>query len=275
MNRFLSNVLALTALASAVLCTPAMAQTTVWGVQSSTGKILKIDPLTGAVLGSFATPAPIAAAADHVGLTIAEGGTSLLYINTDVSTNLYRLNPNTGAILSTVFGDNFQNHGLSYEKIGGSDFIYYSHLSSDTHRQSGFGGTTTFFWGPGAPTGGLGGDGNGREFGIYSDGLIHEFNPSVNQTTFLSTLPEPSAGLEGLAFDGTFLYASNSAGQLFTLNPNTGAVLHTVTVGGGTLVELGAAVTGSTGVPEPGALGLCTGLAVTSLFVVIRRIRRR
>jgi hypothetical protein len=59
----------------ALLAAPAPAAE-VWGVQPSTGLIVRIDPSNAAVLGSFAAPAGLQPSHTQIGLSIAEGGTS-------------------------------------------------------------------------------------------------------------------------------------------------------------------------------------------------------
>src|SRR5262249_25662271 len=49
-------------------------------------------------------------------------------------------------------------------------------------------------WAAGAPSGGIGGDGTGREFGYFpADNAIHEFDPNTDTNSFISTLPSPAA----------------------------------------------------------------------------------
>lgn len=259
---------------AAVLClllgsSTASASSIVFGIQATTGNILTIDPTTGGILNTFATPAAIAAGDVAAGLTYAAPLGELLYFNQSVSTTLYRLNPTTGAQLSTAVGDVFANSGLSYEQIGGVNSLYYAHTSIDLHRQNGFGGGFTVFFGPLSPTAGLGGDGYGREFAV-AGGLIREYNPSTG--ALIGAGFATPANAMGLAFDGTFLYVSTSQGLLLTLNADTGALLNSVTVGGGALIELGAAAQ-ATAVPEPASVLLMgAGLAV---LAAARRFTKR
>ena len=82
----------------------------VWGVQPASGQVVLVDPSTGNQLHCFPAPDALSAADTQIALSIAEGGTSLLYINSDIDPGkLYRLNPWTGAVLSTETTD-----GLGY-----------------------------------------------------------------------------------------------------------------------------------------------------------------
>ena len=90
----------------------------VWGIQPNSGAILKIDPTDGSIIDSF--PAPDALTPSHRinGLSIAEGGDSLLYVNGGVNgNNLYRLDPDDGSILSIESLPGFGpfRGGLSFE----------------------------------------------------------------------------------------------------------------------------------------------------------------
>lgn len=240
--------------------------TLVYGVQPATGNILTINPTTGAVLNSYATPAPIASNSPYAGVSFAAPLGELLYINQFPSPTLYALNPATGAVISTFLGDFFPNVGLSYGQSSATNFVYYADvIGGDVHRQTNFGGARTLFSTTPPPSivHGLGGDGYGREFGIYSDGMIHEYNPLVQNAPFLEGFAAP-AGALGLAFDGAFLYVSTTAGDLLTLNTNTGVILNSVAVGGGALLELGA-----NAAPEPSTLAIL-GTALAG-FLGLRR----
>jgi len=261
MNRTHLGVAAM--LAVGAIASSASAQ--VWAVQPGTGRILTINPANGAILNQFGAPDALAGGQRNIGLSIAEGDSTLIYHNSDNNNAVnYRLNPATGVLLSIEGKDGWTVDGLSWQQgATGAPLIYTSHSSGDVHRQVGYGGSDTFFWeGAGVPRGGLGGDGHGREFMIATDGNIYEYDP-FNAGVTLNFFPAPftpgaAFPLEGLAFDGASLYASDTVGTLYTLDPNTGAILNTVTVQGGGLYGLGAVI------PAPASIGLLGLLGVAS-----------
>jgi len=242
-----NRILAVAALGAVGVVVPS-AFGQVWAVQPALQRIIMVDPATGTIVNSFPAPDALAPIHREIGLSIAEADTTLLYHNSGISTTtLYRLSPINGAVLSVEAKDGWPVDGLSWQQApAGPAFVYTSHYGSDVHRAIAYGGGDTFGWqGVGTPRGGLGGDGHGREFLIapFLGGMIYEYAPfasGVNVNSFAA----PTAGfaLEGLAFDGVSLYVGDTAGNLFTLNPNTGAVLNMVTVAGGGLYGLAAIV---------------------------------
>ncbi|MCA9241590.1 MAG: hypothetical protein KDA37_15375, partial [Planctomycetales bacterium] len=407
----------------------------VWAVQPATGLILRVDPATGQVLGGFAAPGDLLPSHTHIGLSIAEFGHALLYLNADDDpTSIYRLNPSTGAVLSvesvhsvaadglaynshrapftelvvnggfetgdftgwtattngrqdftpwTVAGDGqgffgssaplsgefsalngfvgetgleyqlYQdvtipagvsavlttNHRIQYDSLGSttlidrdlvitirdqqnhvletlytesiltdsgepytdrgwnhltfdvsayagqtvriqfdeivSDFfvapsliqfddislqassvgteeaVFLSHSGVDLHRQAGYSGGETTSWATGSPVGALGGDDAIRQFGYFTDGLIHEYAPDVDDNAFLSSLPSPAPDLEGMAFDGSTLYVAPRAGGIIELDPDDGAVRQTHAIAGGAIYGLGALQASGAGIITP------------------------
>lgn len=392
-------------------------ETIVWGVRPATGQIIQIDPVTGIVVDAYPAPDALGPGHSRIGLTIGEGGDTLLYVNSDLDPDaLYRLDPASGAVLSiesldgltidglgyderdqsvTVFSQDFEsglgpdesvsgaftinntnaplNNGtsmlghpgtygnneysyyevtldltaatgpvamrfdyaanveghfdtinvqasvnpinppgdlitpvsglpytdqghphrpelgtISYDGGGaldsgvaefdltpfagdvvnvriqfGSDgsvtdpginidnvevvavlpqdrLIFQSHGSSDIHRQSGFSGPQTSDWATGEPIGALGGDGAGRQFGYFADGLIHEYDPFTDTDSFINGFAPPTGDVEGMAFDGTHLFVSTASGDLITLDPDTGAQLNALPLPDGALFGLGA-----------------------------------
>jgi hypothetical protein len=242
---------------------PGSAKPVVWAAQRNTGLIVKIDPATGSIIGSFPAPTPLLPNHQFVGLTIAEGGDSLLYVNGDVDgRTLYRLNPDTGAVLSTsvlpTTGNPQFRAGLSEENVPGAvPFIFALDDGAGLDRQSGFGGPIArHLTTPGTFPGAMGGDDNDRQFVAAGNG-IQEYSP-ITPNTIIRTIPSPFSAPAGMAFDGTRLYVSDLEGSLVTLDPDTGAVLARLTIPGGGLIGLGAKMVGVTVPPPPSATELIT-----------------
>lgn len=230
----------------------------VWLLSPVSGDIVRIDPNTGSVLGAFAAPIAPLQGDTRAGLTIADGGKTLLYqlgnngAGTEIDGReiLYGLDPFTGAIKYQAkgLGSSFGPDGMSWQSQGGSTFTFINHANPipDIHRVENIGSPSVqeiIFWGPtqypepfNHSVGGLGGDGNGREFGVFIDiddlfaghRFIGEYDPFENTPDFLNTFVAPADDLVGLAFDGRFLYASGASGALYTLDPNTGAIIRSV-----------------------------------------------
>ena len=127
-------------------------------------------------------------------------------------------------------------------------FIFSANASADVDRLEGYAGTSFTHLDDGVlainPVGGLGGDDAGRQFGFFSDGSIHEFDPNFPDILINSFAP-PALDIEGLAFDGSNLYMATVSGHLYTLQPDSGGVLADHIVPGGPLFGLGALPTSS------------------------------
>lgn len=263
-----------------VLCVSTAAaqqQTELWGIQPATNQIVRVDSITGNVFDGF-TPPGGALLDDQLfgGLTIAENGDTLLYQNPLTNpTDLFRLDPQTGLLLSTesmpAAGTPEFRAGLSFESAageGGADAIFAVNNGAPVQRQDGYGNAVLVDHTPGGITfaGALGGDDNGRHF-IAASGQIMEFDPLVPGPE-LNFIPAPAGigSVGGLAFDGMYIYLSEVDGQLFTIDPDSGAILNSVSVQGGPLIGLAS----RTRVPEPASF-IILGL----LSVVAASIRRQ
>ena len=70
----------------------------IFGLLQGTDEIAQIDPVTGAIINSFPSPTPIGGVS---GLSGAEGGTTLIVQDDIDPTSVFRVDPVTGALLST------------------------------------------------------------------------------------------------------------------------------------------------------------------------------
>jgi hypothetical protein len=119
--------------------------------------------------------------------------------------------------------------------------LFLSRRDDQLVRQEGYNGAATANWASGAPRGGIAGDDAGRLFAMFGDGLIHEINPDADTDGFIGNpITPPASDIEGLAFDGTLLYASTASGILYGINPTTGAVVSQSNVPLGGLYGLAA-----------------------------------
>ncbi len=199
--------------------------TLLWGVQPATGQIIVLDPVGGSIVNQFAAPDALAPEHTQIGLTMADAGHTLVYVNADLDpTTIYRLDPGTGEVLSTetVTAGSYDGLGV----VG--DDLFLSNRDTDMRRQAGFSGTVDENWTTVAPVGAIGGDDFDRLFGFFADGQIHEFDPSAGGAAFLSSITAPAADVEGLAFDSETLYASTASGLLYRIDPNSTAGLGTI-----------------------------------------------
>jgi len=153
----------------------------------------------------------------------------------------------------TAAGINIDNLRASAEFSTAA--VFMSHPGKDLHRQNAYASTESEGWGIGAPIGGLASDGGRRQFGFFSDGRIREYDPASDRKRARRVVTPPAQDIEGLAFDGKDLYASTASGQLFTFDPETGAVRYAVAVENGPLYGLAAAAVqrNSRGVTPPQA----------------------
>jgi hypothetical protein len=257
---------------------PAAQAVHLWGILPARNEIVRVDPTTGATFNGFTPPGGVLQANQMFGgLTIAEHGAALLYQNPVANpTSLFRINPDTGALIATSFmpaavGNPEFRAGLSFESgagVGGADAIFAINDGAPVQRQDDYGDLTMSDHSPAGAmfAGALGGDDNGRHFVAVEPPGIREFDPAAPNVT-LNTIPfqRPIQPVVGLAFDGERLYVSDMDRRLLTIDPDTGAVLHSVVVADGALIGLAARF-----VPEPGT-GMLAVVAGAGLMVGKRR----
>lgn len=241
---------------------PGQAAGVLFGLQVGNPNLITIDPATGIVTDSFPLPGgpPSSLVA---GLSGAEGGTTLIYTEMGPGTPLYRINPLTGNLLSTHALPISDRGGLSYQTEPGVDLILSINNGSPLIQQLGFDGPiqpvgASGYTFPGA----LGGDDMGRHFASRSLAL-----QEIDANGVVLNSGGGFGQLQGLAFDGDFVYAVNASGMLFTIDPDSLMTVNSVPLiggtGGGGFIGLGVAA------PEPSTALL--GLLAWGMVALRRR----
>ena len=251
----------------------------IWGIDPTNttgqGELLNLDPWTGTVAQGYSLPG-ISATDQGVGL--AGWTDELYYINGDSNPSLVTvIDPADGTTDRTFnISGGWYVSGLGYWSGTEGSWLYTCGcVVADMHRYVATDGSSPqFFWSTVYDSHAVAGDNGGRIFSFAKassgdpDFDIYEIDPLVN-TGPLNSFAAPSQTIRGMAFDGQYLYASDTSNNLFILDPNNGTLLNTVQLDY-TLWAL--ASTEGTPAPEPGALALISiGLAGIGF---IRRRRR-
>jgi hypothetical protein len=194
---------------------------TVFAVDGETQNIVKLDTATGTALGVIPTPEAASGGPDG----LAASGPSLFFVNAIGSNLIHEVDAATGAGVDAYPAPLMAGgtDGLAYM----DGFLYTLDSAADTifrvetgSRQVA-GSCSTGLW----AVGGLAAE-DGRLFATVGLTSIVELDP---ETCAVLGGPFASPGgdfLLGLAFDGTWLYASSYIGRtIFTLDPETGAVV--------------------------------------------------
>jgi hypothetical protein len=203
----------------------------IFGVDMDNEEIVYLNSQTGTEAGRFAVPGTSDPGDDDIGLAGSQAG-ELYYINSDDSRGtVYVLDPLDGSVNSTIaLSATYNKNGLGYESTA-PGYLYTSGCGSlDMHRYLAAGGGPTFYWGNDNVQDAIGSDDNGIVFAPQlNTGDIVAVNPTVDTTLYVLDVDMP--GIVGMAYDGTNLYASTTAGMLYTLDPTTGEVLNTLDLG--------------------------------------------
>lgn len=264
------------ALAAGVACASASyASSNIWGVRSDlTGsQLVNLDPWTGAIKTSFDLPAgSIGVGNTNIGL--AGWKNELFFSDGDINrAKVWVLSPADGSVIrSFSVSGGWNVNGLGYyETSGGTAYLYTSGCSAgDMHRyQATDGSGPTYYWGGSVQVRqAVGGDAGGRIFAFESDAAhIVEVDPLTSASK--GTIPSPSSTIVGLAFDGAYLFASDTNKNLYILDPDTGSIVNTVQTEA-IFYGLGSTegAPDKPKVPEPASLAL---LGIGGVALLLRR----
>jgi len=209
----------------------------VWGVNPSASgaQLVNIDPLTGAISQSFSLSG-LGIQTSNTEIGLAGWSNALYYTNANVANGtIYVIDPTNGSTTDsfTVSGG-WEIDGLGYFAGGGGAYLYTSGCSvDDVHRYNAANGAgPQFYWSDSDDPQSMAGDNGGRIFTYSDDGQgwgIYEINPlvSTNMTWFAAS---PSADIVGMAYDGSYLYLSDTSNMLYTMN-NGGQLINTLDLG--------------------------------------------
>jgi hypothetical protein len=223
----------LVAVLLALTASSSYASSLIWGVDpSGTNELVNLNPWTGAELQRF-NITNISSTDTNIGL--AGWSNQLFYINGNFNPGLVQvISPSDGSVTNSFdIAGGWNVNGLGYYSGSQGSYLYTSGCSvGDMHRYVAADGSgPTYYWGNSLQNrNAVGGDAGGRIFTTLSSGSIAEVDPLVNQNpinTFAA--PQGSSTIVGMAFDGIYLYASDLDDHLYILNPDTGAVLNTIT----------------------------------------------
>ncbi|NOR48555.1 MAG: hypothetical protein GQ533_11020 [Methanosarcinaceae archaeon] len=213
-----------------------------WGVDpSGTGELVNFDPWTGTEYTRYPLPS-ISSSDTEIGLAGWEY--ELFYINGDQNAgHVYVLDPEDGSTITEYdITGGWNVNGLGYASGAPGSYIYTSGCSvGDMHRYIAADGSgPLYYWGNSIQNrNAVGGDHGGRIFTPLAGGVsIAEVDPWVDKDP-LNTIPSPSETIVGMAYDGEYLYASDTSNDVYIMNADTGDVVNTIRLGY-TLYALGS-----------------------------------
>jgi hypothetical protein len=244
----------------------------IWGVRPGSNgmEIININPWTGAVGTTYAAPGVSSSSNTEIGLA---GWTNALYYTNAETANgtIYSVNPTTGAMTSsyTVSGG-WEIDGLGYWSGAAESYLYTSGCSvNDVHRYNAANGAAPQFgWSNVSDPQSMAGDNGGKIF-TYAGGNVYELDP-LNDVAPLNSFAFAGVtgavfNVVGMAFDGTYIYISDTNGKLYTLSMG-GQLMNTVNLGYN-LYALASTEGLPIGTPEPLSL-LLVGAGLLGLGIV-------
>ncbi len=233
-----------TFLAAALLVLPVLTSAhaqTLYSVTTTNNLINTLNPDTGALLNSYATPSPTQGSG---GDALGASATALYYTTIDVAT-IYVLNPLTGAVVTSYARPAGAVDGLGYgtSSFGPTLFAhdYSAHRIDLLNPTTGasFANYTVSF----DAIGGIDFDPvTNTLFVSDATGGIHELNPNTGAQ--LNSFATPAFEY-GLGFVGGRLFTSANDGNIVERNAVTGVAINTFVSPGGNASALAGAV------PEP------------------------
>jgi hypothetical protein len=243
----------------------------IWGVRPGSNgmEIININPWTGVVGTTYAAPGVSSSSNTEIGL--AGWSNALYYTNAQTANGtIYSINPTTGVMTSSYdVSGGWEIDGLGYWSGGANSYLYTSGCSSDdVHRYDATGGASPqYYWSNVNDPQSMAGDNGGRIFtygsvtgaalGIYEIDPLNDVNASFWGAS-------PSTSIVDMAFDGTYLYLSDTQGMLYIML--NGQVVDTTNLGYN-LYALASTEGVPIGTPEPLSL-LLVGAGLLGLGIV-------
>ena len=245
-----------------VISITAQASPTIFGVDSASQQLVSFDPWTGTEIRRMNLPGDITPTDTMIGLAGSQNYELYYYNNgpfpfPPADPQIYVLDSLDGSVKQQFQISGEPIDGLGYEN---GYFFTSGCPTTDLHRSF-----SEFWWGGPLVSGirgAVAGDDYGRIFApTYS--VIYEFDPL--DPDWNRRMDTNLTGIVGMAYDGTYLYASTLDSMVYVLDPDTAAVLHQTQMDC-TFYALGAA----TVIPAPPGIFL-SGIGV----VLVGWLRRR